>query len=281
MNATSNFTEDEKQKTVEELTCSASLNTGIHGQSPQLTFILVLNGFLSITALTGNVLILIALRKQSSLRPSSKLLLRNLATTDLCVGLFSEPLYVTLLVTIVNEHWSICDQVLVGVSVTSFTLCAVSLLTLTAISVDTLLALLLGLRHKQVVTLKRTYMIIATFWLVSTALPAMSLWNPLITFWCMVINYAVCLTTSIFSYTTIFVYLRRHQNQVKAQAQESNQANQLNIARYRKVLSAALWLQFALVACYLPEGLVMVLVSTSEPSAAVFLAWDYTMTLVF
>jgi len=89
MNAT--FTEDEKQKAIEKLTC-----------------------------LLGNSFILIALRKQSSLRPSSKLLLRSLATTVPCVGLFSEPLYVTLLVTIENERWTICGHVLVGVSEPSF-----------------------------------------------------------------------------------------------------------------------------------------------------------------
>ena len=35
---------------------------------------------------------------------------------------------------------------------------------MTAISVDRLLALLLGLRYKQIVTLKRTYTIVANFW---------------------------------------------------------------------------------------------------------------------
>ena len=54
-----------------------------------------------------------------------------------------------------------------------------------------------------------------------------------------------------------------------------------NMARYRKVLAASLWLQFALVACYLPDGLVFAMVSSSKPTAAVFLAWDYTTTLVF
>ena len=97
---------------------------------------------------------------------------------------FSQPLFVTLLVTIVNEQWNICDCVMLGVSVTSFILCAVSLLTLTAISVDRLLALLLGLRYKHIVTLKRTCMIIATFWLLSNALSAMSLVNPLMSCWC-------------------------------------------------------------------------------------------------
>ena len=46
-------------------------------------------------------------------------------------------------------------------------LCGVSVLTLTAISVDRLLALLLGLIYRQVVTLKPTYVIAITFWIVS------------------------------------------------------------------------------------------------------------------
>ena len=46
-----------------------------------------LNIFLSITATLGNVLILVALRNVSSVHPPTKLLLRCLAVTDLCVGL--------------------------------------------------------------------------------------------------------------------------------------------------------------------------------------------------
>ena len=47
-------------------------------------------------------------------------------------------------------------------------LCTISSLTLTAISVDRLLALLLGLRYRQVVTLKRAFLVIVSFWTVST-----------------------------------------------------------------------------------------------------------------
>ena len=103
--ATTNVS-DEKQnysETFHYLYCSLDKSTAIHGQ---LTFIAVLNAFLSITAFLGNVLVLVALRRDSSLHPPSKLLLRNLAVTDLCAGLFSEPLYVTLLLTVVNELWS-------------------------------------------------------------------------------------------------------------------------------------------------------------------------------
>ena len=60
---------------------------------------------------------------------------------------------------------------------------SVSLLTLTAISVDRLLALLLGLRYKQVVTLKRTYAVITTFWVVSCVVAVLFLASHRITIW--------------------------------------------------------------------------------------------------
>ena len=99
--ATANISGDGKRQTVELPFCSAGVTAGIHGH---LTFISVLNIFLSITAFLGNSLILAALRKESSLHPPSKLLLRSLATTDLCVGLISEPLHVAFCLSVVNEH---------------------------------------------------------------------------------------------------------------------------------------------------------------------------------
>ena len=56
------------------------------------------NILLSITGILGNCLILVALRKGSSLHPPSKLLYRCLATTDLLVGLVNHPFYTTYVV---------------------------------------------------------------------------------------------------------------------------------------------------------------------------------------
>ena len=150
--ATEKVSENEKQNTflIEQVYCSSYITAAMQGH---LTFISALNALLAITAFLGNALILVALRKESSLHPPSKLLLRSLATANLCVGVIVVPLYVTLLLIVVYEHWNICFTVAVAVSITGFSLCSVSLLTLTAISVDRLLALLLGLRYKQVVTL--------------------------------------------------------------------------------------------------------------------------------
>ena len=275
---TANISGDGKQKTYEQLMCSAGLSAGTQDQ---LTFIAVLNIFLSITAFFGNALILAALRKESSLHPPSKLLLRSLATSDLCVGLISEPLAVAFWMSVVNEHWNICYYLFRARFQTDYIFIAASLLTLAAISVDRLLALLLGLRYRQVVTLKRTYVFVITSWVVSTVFSATHFLNFQISFWYASIVITLCLVTSIFCYTKNFLNLRHLQNQVQEQAQQANQTHSMNIARYRKAVSSALWLQLTLVACCLPQGIVIALKANSGLSAPVFIAGQYTVTLVY
>ena len=277
--AAPNFTGNGQEKIVQDITCSPDLTAALHGQ---LTFIPVLYSFLSITAFLGNTLILIALHKESSLHPPSKLLLRSLATTDLCVGLIVEPLTVAYRMSVVNEHWNVCPHLFAASFVTGYILCGVSVATLAAISVDRLLALLLGLRYRQVVTLKRTYLIVITTWVVAAAFSALCFWNPVITIWYGLITVPLYLTISISSYTKIFLTLRQHNTQIHSHnVQQPNQTNQLNIARYKKAVSTAIWLQLTLVACYLPHELVAALRAKSGLSVSVYHARIYTISLVY
>ena len=178
--ALTNFTEDENQKIFIELFCSAEFIRGVYDK---LIFLSALNIFLSITAFLGNTLILVALHKETSLHPPSKLLYRNLAITDLCVGIIVEPLTVTYWTSVVNERWDICYHANWAGRFSSRTLCSVSLLTLTAISVDRLLALLLGLRYRQVVTLRRTCLIVFGFWILSIVGSSTLFWSLRILAW--------------------------------------------------------------------------------------------------
>ena len=155
--------------------------------------------------------------------------------------------------------------------------------TLTAISVDRLLALLLGLRYRQVVSLKRTYVIVFSLWFFSAGLSAMYFWNPFITFWYSIIYIPLCLIVSIFSYTKIFHTLH-HQNQVRqGHVRQPNQTNQLNIARYKRAVSSAIWLQLTLVACYLPYDIVAALLATKSGllRSSRHHVYSYTITLVY
>ena len=278
---TANVSGDEKQKTkYEQLICWEGLTTapGIH---EHFMFLSVLNIFLSITAFLGNALILVALHKESSLHPPSKLLLRSLATTDFCVALITEPLAVAYWTSVVNEDWIICRSVSAAFRITSLALGGVSLVTMTLISVDRVLALLLKLRYRHVVTLKRTYMIVVSSWVGSAAITTLYIWNSLITWWSIMIVEPLCLLTSIVSYTKIFFSLRHRQARLQDQTRRPNKTFPLNIARYKEDVSNAIWLQVTMVACYLPLGIVAVFSIKSLVSLSAFLASHYTATLVF
>ncbi|CAH3169669.1 unnamed protein product [Porites lobata] len=98
--------------------------------------------------------------------------------------LAAEPLTVAYRTSLVNKRWNICHYTSLAMGFLASTLCGVSLSTSTAISVDRLLALLLGLRYRQVVTLRRTYIIAFGFWFLSIVVSStFTVWNILILFW--------------------------------------------------------------------------------------------------
>ena len=240
-------TEIGKCMTTQELCCLESL------KEPQRTIISLLNVFLSISALMGNVLTFVALQKVSSLHPPSKLLLGCVAATDLCAGLISQPLFVTF--TLAPPHSKFCYYSSILSNTLGYIFCAVSLFTITAISVDRLLALMLGLRYRQVVTLRQVWVIVFFFWFFSTGFSIAMLYTRRIAETISSIIILSCLVTSIFCYTKIYLTLHRHQAQVKtntSQGQVNKARIPLNIARYRQTVSSAFWVQMTLLFCYLP-----------------------------
>ena len=250
MIATTNSTEGGTQTDTYQVSpCSPSFLVGLQ---PQLISFSAVNIFLSITAFLGNFLILVALNKETSLHPPSKVLYLCLATTDLLVGIVTQPLYATYWLSLVHEHWSLCRYVRNAVNISSFALCSVSLLTLTAISVDRLLALLLGMRHRAILTVERTRILTATFWVISVASGSFSVTHTRISIWYAIILILSCSVISIASYTKIFRTLSHYQAEVQ------DQTTALNTERYRKVVSSALWVQLTLVVCYAPKLIILV-----------------------
>ena len=281
--AITNFnTENGTQKTLHNLLCSAgTVNSGIIHHSTYLSLLVI---FVSIIAILGNALILVALCKETSLHPPSKLLLRCLTATDLCVGLIAAPIYAAFEMSLFHENWRICRYTFASSFIAGYILCAVSLLTLAAISVDRLLALLLGLRYRQVVTLKRTFVVVVAFWVVSTCAASTYFWNFSVTFSYGSTLISLCLVVSTYSYTRIFLILRRHQTQLQGDVhqQQPSQTIPLNLVRYRKAVYSAFWLQLTLLLCYLPAGIVEALLSRrSGHFSSAFLARRFSTPIVF
>ena len=183
-----------------------------------LTSLLAFNIILSFTASLGNVLILLTIYKVSSLNPVTKLLFACLATTDLCVGLFSQPLFVAdiiLNIDIANTNLDILQHVGEFVYISSYVLCGVSVLTSTAISVDRLLVLLLRLKYRQVVTLKRAQVVILLCWVTAVSCGLVHVWSQTISHIFVLMIGLVSLVTSVFCYVKIYLRLQGNQAAVE------------------------------------------------------------------
>ena len=123
-------------------------------QTYTLWFLLASHVFFAITGILGKRLITAAVYRASSLHLPSKTLLRSLALTDLFVGLLVDPIFVVFLITLDVKGSEICVSFFKISYSTSQILSSVSLSILTAISVDRLYALILGLRYRQIQVLQ-------------------------------------------------------------------------------------------------------------------------------
>ena len=238
----------------EEVNITTTLTQLIPIQRDVEVFLSALNIFLAITAFLGNALILNALPKVTSLHSSTKLLFGNLAVTDLCVGLISQPLFVTLrLSTFIKMNTDIQYYFRnIGIAF-DFILCGVSILTLSAISVDRLLALLLGIRYRTIVNLRRTRALLSFFWLTGIAAVLLRFATSFsVAAIVGVIFLIIFIVISVFCYTKIFMTLKQIETQVHNRGQQRREGMPPNIGRYKKTVWNIALVQLALIACYIP-----------------------------
>ena len=243
------------QKYIANFYCSNKFNRRLDNKGTSLSAINILLG---ITTIIGNTVILIALCKETSFHKPSKVLLRNLVSSDLCVG-FVQLVFGAHWFSILQRRWQTCRHLYMVVGIAANISITVSLCTITAISVDTLLALLMRLRYRQVVTVTKVYVITIVSWICS-GIGTASLWYFSPARWIVfsLIGTAVCLIISVYCYGRIFCTLRHQHTQVHNNLpQEENQTTRVDMTRYRKTVSIALWLQLALLFCYLPRLLLV------------------------
>ena len=254
--------------------CSEALRsrkpvTGFEYSTIQTT----ISSVISLLMICGNLLILLVLHKVSAIHPPFRVLFRCLSITDLCVGLVSLPLFVVYRMAVEEKNWSLCSKTEGLAFAVSTVLCGQSITTLTAISVDRLLALKLRLRYRQVVTLPRVRLSVTISWVANFAFTFTYYWNKPVFFLggCGYIFTFIIISSCC--YFKIYLVLGHRQVEIQplsqgisssqrrevlrtspAQIQGSNPRvlSVLNINRYKKTVSNAIWVHFILVICYLP-----------------------------
>ena len=266
---------------------TAIINKASSTASGILMFHAGLNVFLSITAALGNLLIIVALPRVSSVHPPTKLLYRCLAITDLLVGLILNPLHTIPIVAYLTEvNWKLVLYSRTIAFVFSFVLCGVSIFVSTAISVDRLLALLLGFRYRHLVTLWRVRAVVVAFFSLGVSVGLCFLfWNRRIA---LIISLGLVLISviiSILSYSKIFFGLRQYrvriQDLIHAEQPRERRAP-LNISLYKKTVSSIICVQLALVACYVPFVICVVTIRIKRWSGMyAHMVWLFSGTLVY
>ena len=137
----------------------------------------------------------------------------------------------------------------------ALSLCGVSLFTSTAISVERLFALVLGLRYRQTITRKRVWAFVIFSWLESSSNAVVYLYGYRILLFTASAIMLLWKSTSTFCYVKIYRIFRHHQLQVQERiylSRPNRKQVPINIARYRKTVSSVLWISLELLVCYLP-----------------------------
>lgn len=246
-------------------------------------FAISLNAILSAIATLGNIVIFVALDRDNQLHMSTRLLFRSLALTDLGVGLISQPCFVIYLLLVVTKRLNDCERTESVMQVSTALLCSISLFALTAVSIDRLLLLKLGLRHRCVVTVKRVKEVVFLSWTVFLSIGVLYFLNTTIFTMTVCASVLLCLLASAYSYISIYFSLRcRIARILQQNAHDQRKVfRPRNLLRYKRTVSTSLWVYFILVVSYLPFVLVQVTRTRLGDSRSIVIAEGCTTSLVY
>ena len=210
---------------------SADHHSDNEGNSTSETIVIincVLNALLMLISILGNALVLAAIIRTPSIRSTPHMImLCSLAVLDLLVGLIAQPIYIALQLT--EDRFVHKVSVMIG-----FFLCGISLLTITAITVDRFLALHYHMRYATLVSESRVKCSFIIIWLISFLVSGIILWDVRVQWFTEGSIIIFCFIISTFSYIRIYQIVRRHHLQIHTQkqaVQSSDAENNLHIAR--------------------------------------------------
>ena len=175
------------------------------------------------------------------------IILCSLAVSVFLVGLVAQPIYIADQLT----KNSIVNKVS---KLTGTSLCIVSLMTITAITVDRFLALHYHMRYATLVTESRVKYTLITVWLISLLVSGFDFWSKGFHFTGGSVV-TICLAICSYSYIRIYCIVRRHQLEIHAQQQaleNSTAENNLYTARLKRSAMNTFVFYIALIICYLP-----------------------------
>ena len=249
--------------------------------------ICVFNAFFGVTAITFNIVTILALRKPLTIPRAVKTLLMSLAVSDLGVGLLVQPLYVTLLVMLIQENtqtrtFEIMNN-LYGKIGNFFTYA--SFFGVVALAIDRFLAIHLYLRYQELVTHKRVVAVVISTWILSAIVMLLLEWisSDVVTIIFLTVDGVCYLTTALF-YFKIYLAVRYHRNQIQVleeQLAQNNGGDMENAARERKAAVGTFYAFLVFLICYLPNMCFWIIKTSTGTSTGLWHFGLHANTLMF
>jgi len=192
---------------------------------------------------------------ETSLLPKTlKALLLSLAVSDVGVGLFVQPFYITLQVKWAQENSPGCNTYKAFFLVNRLFSMA-SFFGVVAVSVDRFLAIYLHLRYQELVTHKRVVAVVISIWVLGAFFSLMPLWVSFdIRNLLSVVLRVVGLILTTLVYIRIYLAVRFHKNQIQVlQVPQVAQAGELaNFTKRIKSAVGVFYVYLVYLVCYLP-----------------------------
>ena len=236
----------------------------------------VLNVLLMFMCILGNALVLATIARTSSIRSPSMVMLCSLAVSDLLVGIIAQPLFIA-------DELIKKNLVLYRVSaMIGFSLCGVSLATITLISVDRLLAVQCHLRYATLVSQSRVISTIVIIWLFTFVCSGFHIWNKFLYHLLSAIYIAICLIISTICYIKIYLSVRHHRSQIQAQLQAVQcryAVNNGSMMRLKRSAVNTFLFYICMIACYFPAYVLLTIFGLGYMEWAT--EWAIAPTVVF
>lgn len=237
-------------------------------QSFMLT-LCILSLVFAVVAAFGNLLVIPALLKASSIPPNLKRLLLSLAFSDLVVGMFVQPMFGIIIAVMLKTASSgnydfelFCPTILTVCYFFMLLLACASFLSIIGVALDRLLAISLHLRYQELVTTNRIYISLVAIWMISVVAAFVFISLPkdnnLVQ---AIVDFSGLLLATV-SYIHIYKIVRYHRNQIQSWQLQLQTSQGRERLRQSKSAYNTLFAYGVFLGCYLPVLLSVILSKT-------------------
>ncbi|XP_068745252.1 adenosine receptor A3-like [Montipora capricornis] len=245
---------------------------------------LVVNCVSALATVVINSLVLLTIRRTVTLHSPSNTLLFGLAMSDFGVGVIVQPLFFAhILGKLIRNKDCFCNTG-IAIEVCANSLCIISLLTVTAVSIDRYLALKLHLRYKEIITIQRVTVVIGIIWLFGSIIGSMWLYKPYWVKYSVSSTISVCLVAAVFSYMQIYCVVRRHYKNDMA-LRSVNEADRIehsvNMLKFKSHALGTFWVYCFIILCYFPYFCVVMVIAVTGLSTIKRFFYEITALFVF